>query len=68
MTRQRVLVVGASGMLGHTLVPALRAFGFDPVAHGHSEGMDVQPIPLNRIRRPICSTRCGMARSSIWLR
>jgi dTDP-4-dehydrorhamnose reductase len=28
-------------MLGHTLVPALRAFGFDAVAHGHSEGLDV---------------------------
>lgn len=37
----RILVVGASGMLGRTLVPALRMSGFDAVAHGHSQGMDV---------------------------
>ncbi|MEM5493324.1 SDR family oxidoreductase [Hoeflea sp. AS16] len=40
-TSMRVFLAGASGMLGHSLVPALRAAGMDVVAHGNSKGMDV---------------------------
>lgn len=39
-----VLVLGATGLLGHTLVPALRQAGFVVVAHGNSNTLasDVQ--------------------------
>jgi dTDP-4-dehydrorhamnose reductase len=38
---RKVLVTGASGMLGHTLAPELRGAGLDVVAHGHRHAMDV---------------------------
>jgi dTDP-4-dehydrorhamnose reductase len=38
---KRVLVTGASGMLGRSLLPVLREDGFDVVAHGHAARMDV---------------------------
>lgn len=37
----RVLVTGGSGMLGHSLVPAMRAAGMDVVAHGNGRALDV---------------------------
>lgn len=38
---KRVLVAGASGLLGHGLTPALRAAGFDVIAHGRRHGLSV---------------------------
>lgn len=39
-----VLVLGASGLLGHVLVPHLRGKGFDVITHGNrnAENLDVQ--------------------------
>ena len=37
----RILVAGASGLLGHALVPALLAGGHEVVAHGNRKGLDV---------------------------
>lgn len=43
-SKYRVLVLGASGLLGQVLVPNLRAKGFDVISHGHqnSENTDLQ--------------------------
>jgi dTDP-4-dehydrorhamnose reductase len=38
----RILVTGATGYLGSTLVPAARAAGHDVVAAGHSQAADLQ--------------------------
>jgi dTDP-4-dehydrorhamnose reductase len=38
---KRVLVIGASGLLGHSLVPMLRQRGFEVVTHGHTHALDV---------------------------
>ena len=38
ISKHCVLVLGASGLLGHVLVPHLRAMGFDVIAHGHRNG------------------------------
>lgn len=42
--KRKVLVLGASGLLGNTVVPHLRMAGFDVVAHGNSKtsATDVQ--------------------------
>jgi dTDP-4-dehydrorhamnose reductase len=37
----RVLITGASGMLGNTLAPVLARAGHDVVRHGHHRGADV---------------------------
>ncbi len=37
----RVLVAGASGLLGHALVPALLAAGLEVISHGNRNNLDV---------------------------
>jgi dTDP-4-dehydrorhamnose reductase len=42
MTTRTALVTGATGLLGCSLVPALRAAGWQVVTHGHSSAAPVQ--------------------------
>ena len=43
-----VIVFGASGLLGASLVPALRARGYNVLAQGRSEGADLRLDPSDR--------------------